>query len=62
MTWITIPYNSPPSDDIIEKIKQETELHRWCWSHFPDGEWLIRTTAVEFKREEDAMLFALRWL
>ena len=63
MTWTKIPYTAPISNNyIVDKIKQERELIDWCRENCPHGEWLIHAHMAEFKRKEDAMLFALRWL
>ena len=61
MTWTIIPYKAPPSGDVIDKLRQERTIIDWCHEHFPDSEWLIYPKVAEFEREEDAMLFALRW-
>jgi hypothetical protein len=63
MTWTKIPYEAPISNNyIVDKIKQERELIDWCRHQFPHGGWTIHAYRAEFKRKEDAMLFALRWL
>jgi hypothetical protein len=62
MTWTKIPYTAPISNNyIVDKINQERELIDWCQHQFPNGGWVIHAHMAEFKRKEDAMLFALRW-
>ena len=63
MKWTKIPYEAPISNNyIVDKINQERKLMDWCRKNFSHGEWLIYPDVAEFKREEDAIIFALRWL
>ena len=38
------------------------ECKRWCYCHFKSKNWRNLEQHFAFKREEDFVLFALRWL
>ena len=38
------------------------DIERWCYTHFKSGNWRSTELWFAFKREQDFVLFALRWL
>lgn len=38
------------------------EIERWCWERFKGRYWNNYGRKFVFKREKDAVLFALRWM
>ena len=38
------------------------DIERWCYTHFKSGNWRRTELWIAFKREQDFVLFALRWL
>jgi hypothetical protein len=40
---------------------QVHEAERWCYANFKSGNWRSRALHFAFKREQDYMLFLLRW-
>ncbi len=39
-----------------------TEAERWCWDRFKGRYWNNNHNKFVFKREKDAVMFALRWM
>lgn len=39
-----------------------SEVERWCWDRFKGRYWNNYGRQFVFKREKDAVMFALRWL
>ncbi len=58
---ITVEYYVPEFKSILDKVDQEREIIKWCWEHFPDGQWRIKQSSALFWNEQDAFVFALRW-
>ncbi len=48
-----------PYQYLIEQSSSEAE--RWCWERFKGQYWSNYGRHFVFKREQDAVLFALRW-
>ena len=48
-----------PYQYLIERNSSEAE--RWCWARFKGQYWSNYGRHFVFKREKDAVLFALRW-
>lgn len=42
--------------------QNSNEAERWCWERFKGCYWSNYGRKFVFKREKDAVLFALRWL
>jgi hypothetical protein len=40
---------------------QVANLERFCYDHFPSGNWRNNGLYFVFKREQDATFFMLRW-
>ena len=44
-----------------EHVDQLATLERWCYDNFKSGDWRNYGLRFAFKRQEDAVLFRLRW-
>lgn len=51
------PYQYMVNSDV--KIR---EVERWCWDRFKGRYWSSHNRQYVFKREKDAVLFALKWM
>jgi hypothetical protein len=49
-----------PYQYVITQDSREAE--RWCWDRFKGRYWNSHGRKFVFKREKDAVMFALRWL
>ena len=47
---------------IDDKTYRISEVERWCWDQFKGRYWNNYGRNFVFKREKDAVMFALRWL
>jgi hypothetical protein len=58
------PHNSTywPYQARITEHNSVREIERWCYAHFKSKNWRNSWQWFAFKREEDYVMFALRWL
>jgi hypothetical protein len=49
----------PYQYDVVREDRWDIE--RWCWDNFKGRNWNSYGSKFVFKREKDAVLFALRW-
>ena len=42
--------------------KKIREIERWCYTHFKSGNWRNNRQWFAFKREQDYILFVLKWI
>ena len=47
-----------PDEDAWEQV---SKLEAYCYEHFKSGNWRNNGLYFAFKRQDDAILFALRW-
>jgi hypothetical protein len=47
---------------IDDKTYRISDVERWCWDQFKGRYWNNYGRNFVFKREKDAVMFALRWL
>ena len=47
---------------INDKTYQISDVERWCWDQFKGRYWNNYGRNFVFKRERDAVMFAMRWL
>lgn len=49
-------------DVVLSELTQWQEIHRWCEQQFGQDHYVWVANRFWFEREQDAILFALRWL